>query len=100
MGLSSGAIVKVVVEDRVAVVTIDHPPVNALNRQTLTELGQMADAVTADPAVKVIVLTGGGSFAFVAGADLKEISHIGSPPRSPSAGRLGTGGVPQAPAVG
>lgn len=89
MGLSSGAIVKVVVEDRVAVVTIDHPPVNALNRQTLTELGQMAEAVTADPAVKVIVLTGGGSFAFVAGADLKEISQIGSPQEAQALAALG-----------
>jgi enoyl-CoA hydratase/carnithine racemase len=78
MALASGQFVKVAVEDRVAVVTIDHPPVNALNRQMLQELGQVAEGVSAEPAVKVVILTGAGSFAFAAGADIKEVSQLAS----------------------
>jgi len=78
MALTSGQCVKVVVEDRIALVTIDHRPVNALDRQTLQELGQLVDAISADPSVKVVVLTGGGSLAFVAGADIKEVSQLAS----------------------
>jgi enoyl-CoA hydratase/carnithine racemase len=71
--------VKVAVEDRVAVVTIDHRPVNALNRQTLEELGRVLEALRAEAAVKVVIVTGAGSLAFVAGADLKEVSQLASP---------------------
>ena len=78
MAAASGEHVKVAVEDRVAVVTIDHRPVNALNRQTLEELGRTLDGLAADPTAKVVIITGGGSLAFVAGADVKEISQLGS----------------------
>jgi enoyl-CoA hydratase/carnithine racemase len=78
MTLPSGENVKVAVEDRVAIVTIDHRPVNALDRQTLQELGQVIEAIDADPSVKVVILTGGGSLAFVAGADIKEVSQLSS----------------------
>ena len=78
MVLTSGQFIKVAVEDRVAVVTIDHPPVNALNRQTLQELGQVIDGLAAEAGVKVVVVTGGGSLAFVAGADIKEVSQLSS----------------------
>src|SRR3990167_7324506 len=78
MAVASGENVKVAVEDRVAVVTIDHRPVNALNRQTLQELDRTLDGLAADAAVKVVVITGGGSLAFVAGADVKEVSQLGS----------------------
>jgi len=76
--MSTGPIVKVSVEEGVAIVTIDRPPVNALNRQTIQELDQMVTSLKADQAVKVVILTGGGSFAFVAGADIKEISQLRS----------------------
>ena len=75
---ASGECVKVAVEERVAIVTIDHRPVNALNRQTLEELGQVLDAIRNDAAVKVVILTGAGSLAFVAGADIKEVSQLNS----------------------
>ena len=78
MGVASGELVKVSVEDRVAVVTIDHRPVNALNRKTLKELAAAVDGLEADPQVKVVVVTGAGSLAFVAGADIKELSALGS----------------------
>ena len=78
MPVTSGTNVKVAVEDSIAVVTIDKPPVNALGMSVMDELGACFDAIKTDAAVKVVILTGGGSFAFVAGADVKEISQITS----------------------
>lgn len=75
MTLASGQLVKISLEDRLAMVTIDHPPVNALNRQTLEELGGAVEKLAGETAVKAVVVTGGGSFAFVAGADIKEVSQ-------------------------
>ena len=89
MTVASAEHVKVSVEDRVAVVTIDHRPVNALDRQTLQELGQILEAIAADASVKVVILTGGGSLAFVAGADIKEVSQIKSPQEAQEMAALG-----------
>lgn len=65
---------KIAVEDRVAVLVIDHPPVNAFNRATLADLDAAMDELMANDQVKVIVITGAGELAFVAGLDLKEIA--------------------------
>jgi len=78
MPLASGQNVKVSVEDRVAIVTIDHRPVNALDQPTLQELGTIIDSVAAEPTVKVVIVTGAGSLAFVAGADIKAVSQLTS----------------------
>src|SRR4051794_34318957 len=45
---------------------------NALSRETLFALGRLGRELVADPAVRAIVVTGEGSQAFCAGADLKE----------------------------
>ena len=89
MALSSAQNVKVAVEDRVAIVTIDHRPVNALDRQTLHELGQIVEAIAAEPTVKVVIVTGGGSLAFVAGADIKEVGQIASAQEAQAMAALG-----------
>ena len=68
--------IRYTVEDKIAVVVVDHPPVNALNPQTLQELSAAFDELTANPDVKVIVITGGGQLAFIAGADLGVIGGI------------------------
>jgi enoyl-CoA hydratase/carnithine racemase len=68
--------IRYTVEDKVAVLVIDHPPVNALNPQTLKELSEALDELNANPAVKAIVITGGGQLAFIAGADLGVIGGI------------------------
>ncbi|MGQ0602310.1 MAG: enoyl-CoA hydratase-related protein [Anaerolineales bacterium] len=62
--------VKLSIEDRVATITIDHAPVNALNDAVLDELSAVVDDVLADENVKAAVITGGGQLAFVAGADI------------------------------
>ncbi|MCB2205959.1 enoyl-CoA hydratase/isomerase family protein [bacterium] len=62
-------------EQRIAVITINRPDkLNALNYETLTELKQAVLAANASDAVDVIILTGAGEKAFVAGADIKELS--------------------------
>lgn len=89
MVLSSAQNVKVSVEDRVAVVSIDHRPVNALDRRTLQELEQIVEAIAAEPAVKVVIVTGGGSLAFVAGADIKEVGQLTSAQEAQAMAALG-----------
>jgi enoyl-CoA hydratase len=64
------------VEDRVATLTIDHPPVNSFNTEVISELGEAVDELLADDAVKAIVITGAGTNAFVAGADIPEIKKM------------------------
>jgi len=67
--------IQVEIEDRIAVLTIDHPPVNSFNAQVVTELEQAIDEMAASDEVKVIIITGGGTKAFVAGADIPEIKE-------------------------
>jgi enoyl-CoA hydratase len=58
-------------ENRIATVTINRPKVlNALNKDTLLEIKAAFTALGSDPEVKVIILTGAGEKAFVAGADI------------------------------
>jgi len=89
MALTSGEHVKMSVEDRIATVTIDHRPVNALNRQTMEELSRAIDELRAETAVKAVILTGAGSLAFVAGADIKEMSQLASPQEAQAVSALG-----------
>ncbi len=67
--------VKVSVENRIAVLTIDHPPANAFNEQTIEDLASAFDEVSANVDVKTIIITGAGQFTFVAGADINEIKE-------------------------
>lgn len=60
-----------------AVITIDRPKVlNALNAATLSELSTAVEAAAADPEIRVILLTGAGGKAFVAGADISELAGL------------------------
>jgi enoyl-CoA hydratase len=60
----------------VAVVTIDHPPVNALSAPLLEELEAEIDRLDHDDGVRAIVLEGAGERAFVAGADISEFPSL------------------------
>jgi enoyl-CoA hydratase len=64
----------------VALVTIDHPPVNALSAPLLEELEGEIDDLDADDDVRAIVLRGAGDRAFVAGADISEFPSLREAP--------------------
>jgi enoyl-CoA hydratase len=71
-------LIRVELEDAVAVVTVDrHEAMNALDLGTLTDLRDRLDELAADESVRVVILTGAGEKAFVAGADIKYMSSLG-----------------------
>ena len=62
------------VNDEIALVTINRPKsLNALNSETLAELDQCFDEISTRKDIKVLILTGSGQKAFVAGADISEM---------------------------
>lgn len=64
-------------EGAVRTITINRPDkLNALNRQVITELTHAFAAAATDDAVRAVVLTGAGEKAFVAGADIAEMSTL------------------------
>src|SRR5438045_3073035 len=63
--------------DGILIITIDRPKVlNALNAQTVAEIGEAFNAARDDASVKAIIVTGGGEKAFVAGADINELAKM------------------------
>ena len=62
--------------EQIARITFNRPNVlNALNRKTMDELGDCLKKVRADDAIRVLILTGAGEKAFIAGADINELSQ-------------------------
>src|SRR5438445_3961880 len=67
--------IKVEKRDHIAIVTIDRPKVlNALNMATMSELRQAFTELRDDVETRVVLLTGAGEKAFVAGADINELN--------------------------
>jgi len=65
------------VEGGVGIATFNRPKaLNALDTKTIRELGELLFAVEADASLRALVLTGGGEKAFVAGADIAEMSAL------------------------
>src|SRR5438270_2753723 len=63
--------------DGVLIITVDRPKVlNALNAQTVEEIGEAFEAARNDDGVKAVIVTGGGEKAFVAGADINELAKM------------------------
>jgi enoyl-CoA hydratase len=76
-------------QDAVALVTIDRQEaLNALDVETLTELRDRLRELAADDSAHVVVLTGAGDRAFVAGADIKYMAGLG-PDQAKEWGALG-----------
>jgi enoyl-CoA hydratase len=64
-------------ENGIAILTINRPDkLNALNIETIGELSDALDALNADASSRVIIITGAGEKAFVAGADISEFAHF------------------------
>ncbi|MCY0153335.1 enoyl-CoA hydratase-related protein [Hoeflea alexandrii] len=53
-------LIKTVIKDHIAVVTMDAPPVNAQSREFVEELISVFDELNETPGVRVVVLTGAG----------------------------------------
>jgi len=68
--------VKISIEERVGVLTIDHPPANTFNWATLADVEAAFDELLTNDQIKVIIITGAGQFAFAAGADVSEIVAV------------------------
>jgi enoyl-CoA hydratase len=69
--------VQLTVADGIATLVINRPKqLNALNKQTLSEISEAFESMRENDAVKVVVMTGSGEKAFVAGADIKEFADF------------------------
>ncbi len=65
--------------DSITLMTINSPrTMNALNSEILGELAAACQELDRDGSVKVVIITGAGEKAFVAGADIKEMSRMSS----------------------
>jgi enoyl-CoA hydratase len=78
--------VRVEKEGRVAVVTLDRPPVNALDQVTFVELTQTFEAFAHDRSVSAAILTAPGEKIFCGGVDLKDSPIRFRPDGRPEAG--------------
>ena len=80
MSLSAAPAVRTERAGDILVVTLDHPPVNALNVEVRRGLLQAVQQAQADAQVRAVLIVGAGR-AFIAGADIRE---FGKPPLPPS----------------
>ena len=65
------------INEHIAVLTLNRPEkLNALNHETLSELQQALELVQNDENIFVVIITGSGEKAFVAGADITEINKL------------------------
>ena len=65
------------INDSLATVVINRPKkLNALNKATIEELNSALTELENDNDTKVIIITGSGEKAFVAGADISEFAHF------------------------
>ncbi len=67
------------VNNNIGKVTINRPDkLNALNNKTLEELNVLFDFIQNSESISVVIITGAGEKAFVAGADIKELAMLDS----------------------
>ncbi len=65
------------VRQSIGFITINRPSkLNALNEETISELGELIKKINQDPQIRAVLLTGAGEKAFVAGADISEFSGL------------------------
>lgn len=77
--MSENEFVKIKVEGGIGIITVDNPPVNALNSSVLEQLDKVIDQASENNEVFGIVITGGGNNAFCAGADIKSFAQLTEP---------------------
>ncbi len=60
----------------ISILTINHPPANAINLATAQEFEQALDQLENDPETRVVVITGGGEKCFSAGFDVSDAANV------------------------
>src|SRR5574337_1002069 len=70
------ALVALAAADRAAVLSMERPPVNAMNRALMSELEANLNHAATDPAVRVIVVTSAIPGMFSGGADIRELEGL------------------------
>ena len=77
------------VHENLATITFNRPKVlNALNTETMKELGQAIQEIALNQEIRGVILTGSGEKAFIAGADINEFSSL-SPAQARDLAHLG-----------
>ncbi len=71
--------VHLTIENGVAILTLDNPPLNVVTRDLTRQLADRLDALAIDDTVRAIVVTGAGSRAFCAGSDISEFHEMMEP---------------------
>ncbi len=77
--MSNYQFLSILVEEGYALLTLNRPPVNALSRQFLEELGKAIEELQAEPKAKVIIIASAIQNVFIAGVDLKEMAQLTNP---------------------
>src|SRR3989304_1133247 len=86
--MSDMEFVKLHIDEGIAVITLDNPPVNVLSPRVLEELGEAIGEITKDASARGVVITATGTNAFCAGADVKAFASMG-PEKVPEMIKLG-----------
>ena len=63
------------IQDDVAVIILNHPPVNAWNLEMMVEFETLISSLETDPNVRVLVMTGSGNKCFSAGFDVTDAAN-------------------------
>ena len=65
------------IKNHTGLVTINRPDkLNALNNQTINEIEDVIKSIKSNPDIFIVVITGSGEKAFVAGADIAELNNL------------------------
>src|SRR5438445_12184001 len=86
--------------EHVGTVTFNRPKLlNALNRQTMDELDALLTEARSDKDLRVLILTGAGDKAFIAGADINELARL-TPMSGPQTSSHGQAVLPKLATLG
>lgn len=71
-----GKLVELEIRERLAILTINNPPVNPLTQEVLSALEKEVDALSSKDEIWALIITGAGEKAFVAGADIRQFPSL------------------------
>jgi enoyl-CoA hydratase len=69
-------VIELMVENGIATIVLNRPPMNPLNGRVFEELAAAADEIEADSAIRAVIITGSLDKAFAAGADIAEMISL------------------------